>query len=87
MRGGEEGCVAIDVSCKANFVNWQILSRSLNWVTYLRAYRNIRHNEIFSERWKCPREEETTQENLDYGFVSLTKYFAVSYISVCPQVR
>ena len=33
---------------------------------YLRAYQNIRHNEIFSECGKCPRGEATTQENLGY---------------------
>ena len=32
-------------------------------------------------------EEVITQENFDYSLVSLTKYFAVPYISVCPQVR
>ena len=56
-------------------------------LTYLRAYRNIRHNEIFTECGKCLREEATTQKNLDYHLVSLTKYFVLRYISVCPQVR
>ena len=49
--------------------------------TYLKAYRNIQHNEIFSECGKCLR-EAATQENLGYGFVSLTKYFAVPYFSM-----
>jgi len=32
-------------------------------------------------------EEATTQENLDYDFVSPMKYFVVPYISACPQIR
>ena len=63
--------------------------RTLWTRVYLRAYRNVRHNEILSKCGERLREEATTQENLDYGFVSLTKYFVVPYlyISVCPQVR
>ena len=55
-------------------------------VMYLKAYRDIRHNEIFSECGNCRRKEATMQENLDYTFMSLTKCFVVPYISVCPQV-
>ena len=55
-------------------------------LTYLRAYRNVRHSGIFSQCGKCLRERATTKENLGYHFVLLAKYFVVPYISVCPQV-
>ena len=57
-------------------------------VSYLRAYRNIRHNEKFSECGKCFKEEETRQENPGGHFaVSLTKFFVGPYISAYPHVR
>ena len=59
------------------------LLEELDFSFHLRVLEGIpkctaQRNTVLNECGKCLREEATTQENHDYGFVSLAKYFVVT---------